>query len=57
MAPVLGFESHGGRTSSGLQASPGGVRLLWFCLIGEVVPDSGNGYVLMVRSHNGDNEA
>ena len=41
MAQVLGFESHGGRSSTGLQASPGGVGLLWFCLIGEVVPDSG----------------
>ncbi len=43
MAQVLGFESNGGRTSTGLEGSPGGVRLLWFCLIGEVVPDSGNG--------------
>ena len=43
MAQVLGFESHGGRSSTGLQASPGGVGLLWFYLIGEVVPDSGNG--------------
>jgi hypothetical protein len=39
MAQVLDFESHGGRTSTGLEASPGGVGLLWFCLIGEVVPD------------------
>ncbi len=43
MAQVLGFESNGGRTSTGLEGSPGGVRLLSFCLIGEVIPDSGNG--------------
>ncbi len=35
MAQVLGFERNGGRTSTGLEASPGGVGLLWFCLIGE----------------------
>ena len=64
MAQVLGFESHGGRSSTGLEASPGGVGLLWFCLIGEVVPDSASSAfrwvldrdVLMVRSHHGDNE-
>ncbi len=43
MAQVLDFERNGGRSSTGLQASPGGVGLLSFCLIGEVVPDSGNG--------------
>jgi hypothetical protein len=43
MAQVLDFESNGGRTSTGLEGSPGGVPLLSFCLIGEAVPDSGNG--------------
>jgi hypothetical protein len=64
MAQVLGFESNGGRTSTGLEGSPGGVRLLSFCLIGEVVPDSDisafrwvlDRYVLILRSHNGNNE-
>ncbi len=43
MAQVLGFERNGGRSSTGLEGSPRGVGLLWFCLIDEVVPDSGNG--------------
>ncbi len=43
MAQLLDFESNGGRTSTGLEGSPGGVPLLSFCLIGEAVPDSGNG--------------
>ena len=43
MAQLLDFESNGGRISTGLEGSPRGVPLLSFCLIGEAVPDSGNG--------------
>ncbi len=43
MAQLLDFESNGGRISTGLEGTPRGVPLLSFCLIGEAVPDSGNG--------------